>query len=121
MLPNQPVLSLPSTSVAHSLGAFKVNSTKPPSIDQARLARRAEEHFTFVEDVVRRVYDFARTSARHLSNVYGHEEDYYMRLIFHRGAVLHPMPVQQSSSSCQLTRCESALRQRNVPSHIFSR
>ena len=110
MLPSQPIVSLSSAPVIHSLGAFKVIGMKPPSVDHARLARRAEEHFTFVEDIVRRVYDFARTSARHLSNVYGYEEDYYLRLIFHRGAVLHPMPAQQPFSSCQPTRCELALR-----------
>ena len=111
MLPNQPNVSLSSTPGAHSLGAFKANGTASLSADLIQQARRADERLTFVDEVVRRVYDFARTSARHLSKVYGHEEDHYLRLIFHRGAVLHPMPQNEplSSSSCQLSPCELSL------------
>lgn len=97
----------PYVQVAHSLGAFKVHGPKSPCVDQAKLARRAEEHYIIVEEVVQRVYDYARTSAQHLSNVCGREEEYYLRLMFHRGAVLHPMPEQEALSSCQFTTsCE---------------
>lgn len=76
---------------------------------------------TIVEETVGRVYDYARTSARHLANVCGREEDHYLRLIFHHGAVLHPMPEQVPLSSCQFTSCESVVYPRNILSHILSR
>ena len=106
MLSSHPTIS-PNASATHSLGAFKVHGLKSPGVDQAKLARRAEEHYIIVEEVVQRVYDYARTSAQHLSNVCGREEEYYLRLMFHRGAVLHPMPEQEALSSCQFTTsCE---------------
>lgn len=96
----------PYAPVAHSLGAFRVHGIQSPSVDQEKLARRAEEHNAIIENVVRRVYEFARTSARHLSDVCGQEEDYYLRLIFHHGAALHPMLEQDAFSSYQFTSCE---------------
>lgn len=107
MLPNHAAISSSSASASCSLGAFKVNGAKRPSVDQEKLAKRAEEQSTIIEEVVGRVYDFARVSAQHLANVCGREEDHYLRLIFHRGAILHPMPEQEPLSSCQFTRCES--------------
>ena len=105
MLSSHPTIS-PNASATHSLGAFKVHGLKSPGVDQAKLARRGEERSAIVEEVVERAYDFARTSARYLSSVCGHEEDYYLGLIFNRGKLLHPMPEQDVFSSCQSTSRE---------------
>ena len=107
MLPHHGIPPLSSATPRYSLSAFNINNGGRPSVGQGKLARCVEERFTIVEEAVQRVYDFARISAHQLSAICGQEADYYLRLIFQRGAALHPTPKQDTPPSCRFTRCES--------------
>ena len=109
MPPSHKIASPPS-STACSLGAFSLDSSRVPRVDQAKPRRDEEGRFSVVEDAVQRVYDFARTSAQHLSALCGLDEDYYLRLIFQRGGFLFSTTEQEPLSSCQFSRCESFAR-----------
>ena len=118
MLPNHETAPPPSATLAYSLGAFKLDSSRLPGVDQAKPRRDAEACFSVIEDAVQRVYDFARTSAQHLSALCGLDEDYYLRLIFQRGGFLLPTAEQEPLSSCQFPRCESFVRSWNTILHL---
>ena len=57
-------------------------------------ARWADEYLDTVESGVQQVLQFAETTARLLADTvgHGHDAEYYLRLIFTRGAYLHPLP-----------------------------
>ena len=110
MLPNCKPSSPPSGTATYSLGAFRLDSTKRPRVEQAKPTRQADSRFSSIEAAAQRVYDFARTSAQHISTLCGLDEDYCLRLIFQRGAVLLPTLEQETLSSCQFSRCESLPR-----------
>ena len=118
MLPHHNVTPLPSTTPTYSLSAFNLTRGGYPSADQGKLGRFAEDRSTIVEEAVQRVYDFARISAQQLSAICGREADYYLRLIFQRGEVLHPTPDQEPPLSCQFTRCESIVCSRIAIPHF---
>ena len=107
MLLHHNVTPLPSTTPTYSLSAFNLTRGGYPSADQGKLGRHAGDGSAIVEEAVQRVYDFARISAHQLSAICGQEADYYLRLIFQRGAALHPTPKQDTPPSCRFTRCES--------------
>ena len=109
MLPQHGIAPLPSATPKYSLSAFNLNSGGCPSVGQGKLARCAEERFAIVEEAIQRVYDFARISVHQLSAICGQEADYYLRLIFQRGAALYPTPKQDPPPSCHFTRCESSV------------
>ena len=109
MLPPHSITPLSSTTPTYSLSAFNLAGSGYSSTDQGKLGRHAGDGFAIVEEAVQRVYDFARISAQQLSTICGREADYYLRLIFQRGEVLHPPPEQEPPLSCQFTHCESTL------------
>ena len=106
MRPYSGTALLPSVTSAHSLGAFKFKPSHPPRFDRAEIASHAEERLSLVEATIQRVYDFACSSAQDLSHTCGRDPDYYLRVIFKHGYLLHPTPESEPLSACQFTPCE---------------
>ncbi|KAI1785820.1 hypothetical protein LXA43DRAFT_1065555 [Ganoderma leucocontextum] len=75
-----------------------VNFGLPEQGGAQRLAgeRRLDEYLDTVEAAVHEVFQFARSTAQRLADsTVGrnrHDADYYLRMIFNRGAFLHPLP-----------------------------
>ena len=74
------------------------------------ISGRAEHLLDGVEVAVQEVYRFAHAKAQHLANTVGRDPDYYMRMMFRRYALLHPMPKRTSHYlASSMKRCGESL------------
>ena len=88
------LFGMPAPDASLPASFFRGDYSTPQQVHAEGSGRCLDEYLDTVEGAVQRVFDFAHTSAQHLVDTVGHDRDveYYLRMIFHRGAYLHPFP-----------------------------
>ena len=79
-----------------------------PIVPEERFARRIESRLDAVEYAVQDVYEYAQHKARKLTRKLGRDPEYYLRVIFDRGAFIHPMSRDPSLNSLAFPDSECA-------------